>query len=315
MKTQIITLDRKTPDKNDVEKAAQIIKKGELVAFPTETVYGLGANGLNKDASKKIYSVKGRPSNNPLIFHISDQKQIKDLVDDIPQSAKILMDAFWPGPLTLVFNKNKNLSSELTSNLETIAIRMPENIIARELISASATPIVAPSANLSGKPSPTTAQHVFDDLQGKIELIIDGGEVEIGLESTIVDVSSSQCKILRPGKISREELNKVIYLDENDDNTRNNKPKAPGMMYKHYSPDAQVVVVDKDENNGKIKEQFSQKSIILQYSTLEEMGKKIYADFRDADKQGFETIVVKSVDNSGLGEAIMNRVLKASSKQ
>lgn len=315
MNTKILEVDSNNIAIQVIKEAAEVIKQGGVVAFPTETVYGLGANGLDEEASQKIYSVKGRPSNNPLIFHISDVDQLQDLVEEISFDAKKLINLYWPGPLTLVFKKNKKISKKLTSNLETIAIRMPENVIARKLIKESNVPIVAPSANLSGKPSPTKAEHVSDDLQGKIEIILDGGEVDIGLESTIVDVSTKHPRILRPGKITREELLEVIELEEEKTNNKNDTPKAPGMMYKHYSPDAKVIVVDKDKDHKTIEEEFPHNTIILTYSSLEEMAKNIYGDFREADKQGFETIVVKSIDKKGLGEAIMNRVLKASSKE
>lgn len=313
MNTEILKVDSNNIDTQLIKEAAEIIKRGGIVAFPTETVYGLGANGLDEKASQKIYSVKGRPSNNPLIFHINNIDQLQDLVEEISSDAKKLIDLYWPGPLTLVFKKNKKISKKLTSNLETIAIRMPENRIAKELIAYSNVPIVAPSANLSGKPSPTKAEHVFDDLHGKIEMIVDGGEVEIGLESTIVDVSTKSPSILRPGKITREELSSIIKI-KNQENNKKGAPKAPGMMYRHYSPEAKVIVVGKDEDSNEIRKKYPRNTTILSYSSLEEMAKEIYSDFREADKKGYKTIVVKEIDKDGLGEAIMNRVLKASSK-
>ena len=301
-----------------IKKAAEIIKNGGLVSFPTETVYGLGANGLDIESFNKIYQAKQRPSDNPLIFHISDKKQLANLINNTNEKAEKLMEKFWPGPLTIVFQKNKKISKQLTSGLDTIAIRMPSNKIALELIKQSNLPIVAPSANLSGKPSPTKAEHVFEDLNGKIDMILDGGEVNIGLESTVVDLSKeSEAYILRPGKISKKEIEEVIgkiSSNKSDNTKKKEQPKAPGMKYKHYSPTAKVLIYNSQEQYDKLIEENKKKKIItLKYSSLKDMGKYLFRDFRKADNDGFEIILVKSVENEDFGEAIMNRLLKAAS--
>ena len=193
-----------------IEKAAGILRKGGLVAFPTETVYGLGADGLNASACKKIYEAKGRPSDNPLILHIGNISQLKDIVCDIPECAVKIIDRFWPGPVTLVFRKKPIVPDSVSGGLNTVAVRFPSNPVARAIINAAKTPVAAPSANTSGKPSPTRAKHVLHDMDGKIDMIIDGGSCEVGLESTIVDVTGKKPVILRPGGITKEMLEEVV---------------------------------------------------------------------------------------------------------
>ena len=315
-KTKIVELNKENPQTTLLNEGAQILNSGGIVAFPTETVYGLGANGLDKSAAEKIYEVKGRPSNNPLIFHIGSKEQLKEIVEDIPEKAEKLINKFWPGPLTLVFKKSQNIYEELTSGQDTIAVRMPENPIAKELIKKANVPVVAPSANVSGKPSPTKANHVIDDLSRKIDMIIDGGEVEIGLESTIVDVSSQELSILRPGKITKNQVEKIIGKLSQNTTINYHKPKAPGMMYKHYSPEAKIIIVDNDKDIEEYRKTYQdKKSKFLEYNSLEEMGKNLYADFRKADNEGIEILFVKSVEESNYGEAIMNRLKKAASSK
>ncbi len=245
--------------KNIIQKAAEIIKKGGLVAFPTETVYGLGANALDKKAVRKIFEVKGRPLDNPVIVHIADIGDLKKLAKTIPKEAEILVDPhfkkfglgskkFWPGPLTLVLFKKKVVPIEVTAGGNTVAIRMPKNKIALRLIKAAGVPIAAPSANLAGRPSPTTAKHVFEDLGNKIDLILDGGRTKIGLESTVLDLTVKPPQILRPGGISFEELKKVIKDIQLHPSLLGKKlkgkAKSPGMKYRHYAPKAPLILID-----------------------------------------------------------------------
>ncbi|MCR4933958.1 MAG: threonylcarbamoyl-AMP synthase, partial [Lachnospiraceae bacterium] len=206
MNTKIYTLNEENIDTNIIKEAGEVLKKGGLVAFPTETVYGLGGDALNPDSSKKIYAAKGRPSDNPLIVHISNLEALGKIVKDIPSDALKLADKYWPGPLTMIFNKNDVVPKETTGGLETVAVRMPSNKIARALIDASGGYIAAPSANLSGRPSPTVAKYVIEDMDGRIDIILDGGESDVGLESTIVDFTEGKPMILRPGYITQKML-------------------------------------------------------------------------------------------------------------
>ena len=231
-----------------IRLGGEILKQGGLVAFPTETVYGLGGNALDAEASAKIYAAKGRPSDNPLIVHIADWEAIRAIVSEVPEAAKRLADAFWPGPLTMILNKSDLVPYATTGGLETVAVRMPVNPIARALIRAGGGYIAAPSANTSGRPSPTTAQHVKDDLDGKIDMIIDGGPVGIGVESTIIDLTEKIPMILRPGYINMEMLRDVLGEVRMDPglhfNDPNFHPKAPGMKYRHYAPKAPLTIVE-----------------------------------------------------------------------
>lgn len=260
-----------------IKKAGDILKKGGLVAFPTETVYGLGADALNPEAAKKIYSAKGRPSDNPLIVHIADFADIKKIVEEVPDSARILADKFWPGPLTMILKKSAAVPDTTSGGLNTVAIRMPSNKIALELIKASGGYIAAPSANTSGKPSPTMAEHVASDLDGRIDMLIDGGEVGIGLESTIVDLTVDRPVILRPGAITQRMLSDVIgevLIDEaliKADSTV--RPKAPGMKYKHYAPKAQITIIE------------GNKESVVKYIN-EEISKKLQEMYEQEDGSG-----------------------------
>ncbi len=236
--------------KKNEELLGEIIRKGGLVAFPTETVYGLGANALMPEAARKIYEAKGRPSDNPLIVHIAGTEALTPLVRDVPANGRLLMDAFWPGPLTLIFFKSALVPQETTGGLDTVAIRMPASPLALSLIQAAKVPIAAPSANLSGRPSPTTAAHVWEDMAGRIEAILDGGETDIGIESTIVDLTGKVPTILRPGFITRDMLEAVVGEVEVDPGIGSEgeavHPKAPGMKYRHYAPKAPMILVEGD---------------------------------------------------------------------
>ena len=250
MKTVIELYDAENRRSEVMEKAGEILKSGGLVAFPTETVYGLGGDALNPEASAKIYAAKGRPSDNPLIVHIADMEALKVLASEVPEKAKLLADRFWPGPLTMIMPKSDAVPYATTGGLDTVAIRMPSHPTAYELIRSSGVYIAAPSANTSGRPSPTTAQHVYEDLNGRIDMIIDSGKVDIGLESTIVDLTGEIPTILRPGYITRAMLEEVVgpvtidkaILAEHED--PNLRPKAPGMKYKHYAPKGDLVIVE-----------------------------------------------------------------------
>lgn len=232
-----------------LKQAGKILREGGLVAIPTETVYGLAGNALDADSSLKIYAAKGRPSDNPLIVHISNVNQVPRLVDSIPEKAKILMENFWPGPLTIIFNKSNIVPYETTGKLDTVAIRFPVNEVAQKVIDFAEVPLAAPSANISGRPSPTRAEHVKEDLFGKIDMIIDGGECKIGIESTIVDVTGDIPYILRPGEITLEDVKKFLPDAEIDPAVlvkpvKNIVAKAPGMKYRHYAPNASVTIIE-----------------------------------------------------------------------
>ena len=255
---RIIIEDRNHIKDEELKEAASILRSGGLVAFPTETVYGLGGNALDEDAARKIYAAKGRPSDNPLIAHVSCVEEVAPLVKEIPEAGRKLMEAFWPGPLTMIFPKSDKVPYGTTGGLDTVAIRMPDDPVANRLIALAGVPVAAPSANTSGRPSPTTADHVWQDMNGRIEMIIDGGPVGIGVESTIVDVSSAVPAVLRPGAITMEMLEAVLGDVSVDPAilgplSADVRPKAPGMKYKHYAPKADLTLVepeDVDRENG-----------------------------------------------------------------
>lgn len=248
MNTKFVTIDEREPQQDLIAAAAKIIKDGGLVAFPTETVYGLGGNALDPEASRKIYAAKGRPSDNPLIAHIAGFEELSGLAAEVPETARELMKRYWPGPMTLIFKKTEAVPYGTTGGLDTVAVRMPSHPVARALIQAAGVPIAAPSANVSGRPSPTRASHVWEDMEGRIDMILDGGEVGIGLESTIIDVTSPVPSILRPGFISEEMLEEVlgeIAVDAASVGpmSPDAQPKAPGMKYRHYAPKADMTII------------------------------------------------------------------------
>ncbi|MDZ7611883.1 MAG: L-threonylcarbamoyladenylate synthase [Candidatus Moranbacteria bacterium] len=315
MNTQVIKIESNKDFTEKITRAAGIIKKGGLVAFPTETVYGLGANGLDENAVKKIFLAKGRPQDNPLILHVSSIKQAQSLAEEIPEKAEKLMNKFWPGPLTLILKRSKLVPNIIAGGLESVAIRIPENDIAIELIRRSGRPLAAPSANLSGKPSPTSASHVLDDLGGRIEAVIDGGETQIGIESTVVDLTGKNPAILRPGKITRSQLEKTIGKLNEKSPANLEKPKSPGMKYKHYAPEAKVLLVKNESETTEILEKFSRKKIrVLSYKNENEMAKNMFSDFRKSDATGYDLIIIKEVNDNNFGSAIMDRLRKASSE-
>ena len=252
-----IDMETRIFSKKDIEEAARVLKAGGLVAFPTETVYGLGGNGLSRDAARKIYAAKGRPSDNPLILHVSKIEEVNPLVESIPEKAKLLMESFWPGPLTVILKKSEIVPRESTGGLDTVALRCPDNALSLALIEKAGFPIAGPSANLSGSPSPTEASHVYHDLAGRIEGILDDGVVGIGVESTILDMSGDVPTLLRPGAITLEDLTEVLGEKPEVDPTLVGKkmedgfiPKAPGMKYRHYAPKAEMILFCAVEEKG-----------------------------------------------------------------
>ncbi len=347
MNTKMIKIKEQDFSTSEFDEAAEILKNGGLVAFPTETVYGLGGDGLKEDAAKKIYEAKGRPSDNPLILHISDMEMLNKLVKEIPPRATKLAEAFWPGPLTMIMNKSEAVPYGTTGGLNTVAIRMPAHPIALELIRTSRVCIAAPSANTSGRPSPTKASHVKDDLDGKIDMIIDGGNVGIGIESTIVDLTGEVPMILRPGYITKKMLEEVVgsvevdkaILDRQVD--PNLVPKAPGMKYKHYAPkgdltifegNTQAVVreinkrVDGALADGKTagviassetKDAYKEGIIKIIGTRGKEVtiAQGLYSILREFDDLGVDVIYSESFSSDDLGQAIMNRLLKAAGYQ
>ncbi len=343
METKIIKINRDNFTDDEFSEAAAILKKGGLVAFPTETVYGLGGNGLDPSASMKIYAAKGRPSDNPLIIHISDVKDLEALCTDIPDTAYRLADAFWPGPMTMILKKRPEVPRETTGGLDTVAIRLPSDIIARTLIRVSGVYIAAPSANSSGRPSPTKAEHVIEDLSGKIDMIIDGGSCDIGLESSIIDLSGDKPMILRPGFITKEDFERVVGSAEYDRAVISKTPekgvvaKAPGMKYRHYAPKGQITIVEGESHavadliNGetrKVTAEGTKCAVIVseenrslyECERLYTIGKRVddktiahhlFDVLRQLDEDGVEVIYSESFDNLRLSEAIMNRLRKA----
>lgn len=335
MKSKYIDL-KETKNYEKIKQASEAIKQGKLVLFPTETVYGIGANALDENAVKKIYEAKGRASDNPLIAHISNLEMLKKLVKEVGNIEKKLIDAFWPGPLTIIFNKTGIVPKIITAGLETVAIRMPSNEIARKLIEYSETPIAAPSANISGKPSGTLVEDILQELDGKVEYIIDGGKVDIGVESTVVRVIDNKVHILRPGKITKEEIEKLGIEVEIEKQilgkyVEGEKVLSPGIKYKHYSPDTKCVLVYSRDNQKMVdkinKIAQKQKSIILcrtanteKYNneiklamgdSLEEICNNIFTLLRKVDKYEVDLVIIEGVEKEGLGLAIMNRLLRA----
>ena len=329
MKKTLFIRIKSKKDFKKLEQAAKIIKKGNLVAFPTETVYGLGANALDSKAVSGIFKAKGRPSDNPLIVHIADKKDVYKLTKEVPLEAEILMKKFWPGPLTIVLKRKKIVPKIVSAGLNTVAIRMPKHDVALELIKRAKVPIAAPSANVSGRPSPTSAKHVIHDLFGKIDAIIDGGEAEIGIESTVIDLSGEIPTLLRPGKITPEQLEKELGIVKIHGSLKGNKKvkvlisKSPGMKYIHYAPNAKVILVV-GKNKNKIKKKIyllsknyklKNKTIrIIEVRSLESFAKNIFRIFRGSDKKKIDVILVPGVEEKGLGLAIMNRLKKAASE-
>ena len=318
-------------NRESVSEAADLLGRGELVAIPTETVYGLAADALNENAVKKIFLAKGRPQDNPLIVHISSMKMLPPLVREIPDTAKALAERFWGGPLTMIFPKSDKIPSVTSGGLDTVAVRMPASEAARGIIKRCGFPLAAPSANLSGKPSPTTAQHVFEDMNGKIPLIIDGGECAVGVESTVICFKGGKIHILRPGGITAEMLSEFGEVEVDKAVTaqpeKDERVLSPGMKYKHYSPKADVYVVNA---HGKAFKEYCTKrsryenklialgagvaesGVFLDYGkTPEIQAQRLFALLRKADELGAKTVLVEMPEQSGMGLAVYNRLLRA----
>lgn len=318
-----------------VQEAAAWLKAGELVAFPTETVYGLGANALAAAAVAKIFAAKGRPADNPLIVHVANQAAAEPLARLNPLACQ-LMDAFWPGPLTLVLPRQKLVPDLVSAGLPTLALRMPRHPLALALLNECGLPLAAPSANLSGRPSPTLPGHVFEDLAGQIALILDGGPVEIGLESTVLDLSGKQPVLLRPGAVTRSQLQPFCGEILLPDQHRQERPAAPGMKYSHYAPRARVLLAHDIDDLRQMRQQTQKEGhsplYILSQESLEQLpelpreqvllawpahnmeifANQLFSCFRQADELKAQAIIVETVPETGLGRAIMNRLRKAS---
>lgn len=339
METVIKKVDENNIDIDIIREMAEKIRNGETVIFPTETVYGLGANAMDEDAAKKIYLAKGRPSDNPLIVHIADIEEVDKIALEVGEKAKKAMENFWPGPLTIILKKKEIVPNVTSGGLSTVAIRMPSNKIANALIRESKTQIAAPSANISGRPSPTKAEHVVKEMSGRVSGIIMGGDCDFGLESTVVDFSDDKPMILRPGSITKEMLEEVLgevsidpSLSKKEDNI---KAKAPGMKYKHYSPNAQVYIVKGVENNVITKmNELSRKNHAKNKKTgimcmskdvdkfecdyVVDLGKdynEVAANLFDAlikmDEAKMDIVYSVCFESRGVGQAIMNRLLKS----
>ncbi len=349
MKTRVIRVDPAEPDPRAVEEAAAVIRGGGLVAFPTETVYGLGANALDPEAVAGIFRAKGRPADNPVIVHVSRPEMLEPLVTSVPPSAEKLIFRFWPGPLTLLFPKSPAVPDIVTAGLPRVAIRMPDHPAAHLLIDAAQIPVAAPSANVSGKPSPTSASDVLEDLDGKIDVVLDGGPCEIGVESTVLDLFGNVPRVLRPGGIAKEEIEEALGVSVEVVSTEvhlEGAPPSPGMKYRHYAPNAEmylltgrpeeqrdmavrraeeilkngqsVAVLSSSENVPSylgLKDKFPGLFHVLELGPRSDPAKiasKLFASIRRADKLGVSVILSESFDEAGLGLAIANRLKKAS---
>ncbi|MBQ1310819.1 MAG: threonylcarbamoyl-AMP synthase [Blautia sp.] len=341
MKAEIVAMKPEEPDEAVIKRAGRILKEGGLVAFPTETVYGLGGNALDACSSRKIYAAKGRPSDNPLIVHIADLADLPALVRRIPAGAAKLADTFWPGPLTMILEKSDLVPKETTGGLDSVAVRFPDHPIAQRLIKAAGGYVAAPSANTSGRPSPTTAGHVAEDLGDTIDMILDGGPVQIGLESTIVDFTEEIPSVLRPGYISLAMLRDVLGEVRMDPGLLREDsaihPKAPGMKYRHYAPRAALSIVEGEEKAvveticrlaAKAEKEGKQVGIIAAEETArnyktgivktigkraeeETIARHLYQVLRDFDAEDVQVIYSEAFHTPEMGQAIMNRLLKA----
>lgn len=338
IKTIISNIDKNNIDEAEIKKQAKLLKEGNTVIFPTETVYGLGANALDENAVKKIYEAKGRPSDNPLIVHISSKEEVYKLANDISDKAKVLMSKFWPGPLTMIFKKKDIVPQRTSGGLDTVAIRMPSHKIARELIKQAGIPIAAPSANISGRPSPTKGEHVCAEMNGRVSGIVVGGDCNFGLESTVIDMTMDIPMILRPGSVTKEQLEVEIgqvLIDPSLENKEDVlKAKAPGMKYTHYSPNGDVFIVTGkedlvikkinnliEENNkkdiksgvmclSKNKDKYEGEVIELG-NTLEEVASNLFNVLIEMDNRKIDIIYTEAFPNDGVGRAIMNRLMKS----
>lgn len=341
IKTRVMKMNNTENDREIIKRAGEALRKGRLVAFPTETVYGLGADGLNEEAVKNIFRAKGRPQDNPLILHIDSLEMLEKLALDISEESLSLIEEFWPGPLTIIFKRTSLVPNIITGGLDTVAIRMPENKLARDIIREAKTPIAAPSANTSGRPSPTKASHVYEDLESKVDYIVDGGTTGIGLESTVIDMSEEVPTILRPGAIGLEDIRRVIPSAVEDlslvDDSKEIVPKSPGQKYRHYAPNKEMILFVGSND-------FMVRSINESIESYRKSGKKVgviatdenlklytgarlislgsqedkpsiahnlFDVYRKFNTEDVDIILSESVEEIGLGRAIMNRMKKA----
>ena len=335
MKTKIFGITEK-----EINEAGAIIRNGGLVAFPTETVYGLGASAFDADAAKKIYAAKGRPSDNPLIVHVCDKEHIGEIAAEITPEAEKVIDMFMPGPVTIILKKKLIIPDDVTAGLDTVAIRYPAHEVAQRLINAAKVPVAAPSANLSGKPSPTKAKHVIKDMTGRIDAIIDGGDCSVGVESTIIDFSGEKPVILRPGGVTYDDLVAAgidVDIDKNilQSISPDEVPKCPGMKYKHYAPNAEVTVVEGeqeavhkkikkllDDLDGKIAgvltmygADYDNAVMLSAGGTNKEYAKNLFSALREFDELGVEVVFAEFCEEDGYGLAVKNRLYKAASQR
>mgnify|MGYP000886191220 FL=1 len=345
MKTEIVKIDEEQIDQEAIARAGEILKRGGLVAFPTETVYGLGGDALNENSSRLIYAAKGRPSDNPLIVHITNMEALKKIVTEIPPAARKLAERYWPGPLTMIFHKSSAVPLATTGGLDTVAVRMPSHKTARAMIDAAGGYIAAPSANRSGRPSPTVARYVIEDLDGLVDMIIDGGEVNIGLESTIIDLTGEVPTILRPGYVTQDMLTETLGLVDVDrtilDANSRQAPKAPGMKYRHYAPKGNLSIVEGEpervvsyinERISALQKEGRKTGVIATDETVaryhgddiksvgsrrdeEVIARHLFRILREFDDDNVEVIFTESFETAGIGQAIMNRLLKAAGHQ
>lgn len=342
MKTEVAVIEGTDNDRKLIERAGSILKQGGLVAFPTETVYGLGGDALNRESSRKIYEAKGRPSDNPLIVHIADMEMLGAIADDVPEAAKTLASKYWPGPLTMILKKSAKVPYETTGGLETVAVRMPAHPAALSLIRAAGGYVAAPSANTSGKPSPTMARFVKEDMDGRIDMILDGGMVGIGLESTIVDLTENIPMILRPGYITKEMLEDTLKMQVSLDRSilQENSmqaPRAPGMKYRHYAPKGALTIIAGEEKkvaalinerSEEMRKRGEKVGVIGTEQTTalyradsvksagnrndeESVARELYRILREFDEEEVTVIYSEAFEETGFGQAIMNRLLKA----
>lgn len=342
MHTEYFIVDKNNPNKEILGQAAELLKQGKLVAFPTETVYGLGANGLDEKAVASIFEAKGRPSDNPLILHIANKEAVNELVAHIPANAKILMDTYWPGPLTIVFRRKAVVPDIVTGGLDTVGIRLPDSLVARELIALAGTPIAAPSANTSGRPSPTSTAAVLADLEGKIDAVVDAGSCEIGVESTVVDCTTPVPTLLRPGGITLEMLTATLGEVEIDPILSGSfelSPRSPGMKYTHYAPDAPMILFEGPYPqvadllleevtsalaagkrvgalvSAQTAANLPEEVVTTVYGNrqqVDEIAANLYMALRSYDNNIVDVIYAEGISEDGLGLAVMNRLRKAS---
>jgi L-threonylcarbamoyladenylate synthase len=332
--TFVMKVSPKAPQKKLILTAAEVLRRGGLVAFPTETVYGLGADAFNADAVKQIFVAKGRPLDNPIIVHIASVADLKALTTHVPEEASRLIEKFWPGPLTLILQKSPDVPDDVTGGLDTVAVRMPQNKIALALIKALGHPIAAPSANLSGRPSGTTAGHVLQDFAGKIDMILDGGPVTVGVESTVLDLSRKPPAILRPGAVTQEDLVPLLGRVVMGRGAEGKK-RSPGTRYRHYSPRARVTLVEPGDEKAiaKLVDQYAKgkkkMAVVARHFTpsgrarpivrimpqeLEEYARQIFAVLRELDELAVDEIIIEKTEEKGIGVAIMDRLKRAAAR-